>query len=98
MLFWDPEMARLFRVDGTIVEVQPGNRQAFTLDELHRLLDCRIIDVARLADGRLLILDDEARLAGKPPNRNAALHGRGLAPGDAVVGDVLVCADGEVSA
>ena len=38
--------------------VSPQNGRSFKLAELYRLLDCELVDVIRLTDELILIIDD----------------------------------------
>lgn len=41
--------------------VTPRNGKSFKLEELYQLLDCRLVDVVRLTDDLILIIDDEGK-------------------------------------
>ena len=41
--------------------VSPANGKSFKLAELYRLLDCRTVDVVRLTNDLILIIDDEGK-------------------------------------
>ena len=41
--------------------VSPRNGRSFKLAELYELLDCRTVDVVRLSDELILIIDDEGK-------------------------------------
>ncbi len=41
--------------------VCPANGRSFRLAELYQLLDCRTVDVVRLSDELILIIDDESK-------------------------------------
>lgn len=41
--------------------VSPGNGRSFKLAELYRLLDCELVDVVRLTNELILIIDDEGK-------------------------------------
>ncbi len=55
-------MALLITVNEKVKEVFPENGKYFTLEELYDLLNCRVIDILPLADGRLMVIDDEGKL------------------------------------
>ena len=42
--------------------INPANGRSFKLAELYPLLDCRLVDVVRLTDELILIIDDESKL------------------------------------
>ena len=56
-------MALVIKVNGQQTQVRPQNGQHFELPELYRLLECRVIDIIELADGRLMVIDDEGKLS-----------------------------------
>jgi hypothetical protein len=96
----DGPMAEVIKVDGTRVAVTPKNGTDFTFQEVYPLIGTDIIEVAEATDGRIILLDEEGKLKGKPINKAATelykyamVDGR---PWDVIVGDVLVCADSEV--
>jgi hypothetical protein len=64
-------MATLLRPDGTSEEVQPANRRDFQLKELYQHLECDTIEVIPTKDGRIMIIDEEGKLADKSRNEQA---------------------------
>jgi hypothetical protein len=56
-------MALLIKSTGETVNVLPENGKDFQLEELYRLLSCLCIDTLPLADGRVMIIDDEGKLS-----------------------------------
>ncbi len=52
-------------------DVAPKNGETFQLPQLYELLSCTTIDILHLADGRIMVLDDEGKLTGKPRNERA---------------------------
>lgn len=86
--------AELFKTNGDVVEIQPKNGGDFTLDELYEHIGCRSIDILRLDTKRLMVLDDEGKLAEKEVNSNATMIAdvSGVIPlWDCIVGDVIIC-------
>jgi hypothetical protein len=85
-------MAEWIKVNGDITTVEPKNGTDFKLDELQKYVDGRI-EIVPTKDGRIIVLDEEGKLKDKDANIKATdLFGRH----DYIVGDVLVCDDGEV--
>ena len=82
-------MATLIRVDGTTADVTlPAGPGA--LAQLQALVG-GYIEVLRLRDGRFLVLNEDGK-RDQPLNRLASVLAAGqLAPGDYIVGDVVVC-------
>lgn len=56
----------LIRSDGSFEIIRPENGTNFQLEELYRLLGCNTVDLVRLGNGRILVIDDEGALN---PNR-----------------------------
>lgn len=56
--------------DWPVQALSPENGTDFKLDELYKLLDCDLIDRMTLADGRIMIIDDEGKFS-KPRNERA---------------------------
>jgi hypothetical protein len=94
-------MAKLIRADGTEQSVSPKNG-TFKLDELYALIGggCDMVECITLADGvTTMWLDEEGKFRGtQRPNAKASelLRLAGGMPGDTVMGNVLVCEEGEV--
>jgi hypothetical protein len=87
-------MARLYKTDGSVTDVMPESGEAFTLEELYRLLHCETIEAVTLRSGLVLVLDEEGKLKRPvpPENLNAELLALGvLRPDDYIVGDALLC-------
>lgn len=72
--------------------VFPEDHDVFTLEELQHYVG-GLIEIVNLADGRVMVLNEEGKLNGLPPNAKATyllMQGEFLFP-DIVVGDVIVC-------
>lgn len=85
-------MATLYKADGSREEVHPANGTTFQIEELQALVGGYVERVFLPFDQRMIV-DEDAKLRGKPVNEGAslALHqalGRNTVPiaGDAVVG------------
>lgn len=86
-------MAKLLRADGTSVDVQPKNSKNFKRDELKSFVG-RWIEVVRINDKDILVINEEAKLVGLPMNVQATeLVSNNLIPGDYIAGDALICQD-----
>ena len=81
-------MAKLIRVDGT-TEMLPNA----DLDTLQKAVG-GYIEVVTLADGRLLIVDEEGKCKGKPvnPTANTIFN----VSYDVIVGDAVLCDNDEM--
>lgn len=83
-------MAKLLKTDGTSIEITPANGTDFSFAECYPLLDCSTIQIVETSDGRILLIDEEGKLADKPVNGPAtALYIFGSQ--DPIVGHAIVC-------
>lgn len=83
--------SQLIKADTTILDVKPNNGTDYQLDELQKFVG-GLIEIANLADGRIMVMNEEGAINGLPVNAVASACfslGRGrLYP---IHGDVLVC-------
>ncbi|RTQ52295.1 DUF3846 domain-containing protein [Hymenobacter gummosus] len=78
--------------------VNPANGRSFQLSELRQLLDCQRVDVVRLTDELILIIDDEGKFRSPCYLNLLATYlwyqhqpqARGL---DSIVGRAILCHD-----
>lgn len=97
-------MATLIKPDGTKTEVRPKNGKDFTIAELYTLIECTTVEVLYMAEGKSMWIDEEGKFKNPLHNLVAemilrdSLHkiGRAMIPGDYLVGNALVCDEGEV--
>ncbi len=84
--------------------VNPADGKSFKLPELYRLLDCRLVDVVRLTDELILIIDDVKRIKLLRKFREPAYlnllatylwhqHQPAARGVDAIVGRAILCHD-----
>ena len=78
-------MAQIIKTTGEVIETEPRNGEDFSLDELQGIVG-GFIEIVHLADGRVMVVNEEGKLDGLPVNQKAS----DLYP-DLIVGDVLVC-------
>lgn len=79
----------LLTVDGSTIQIRPENGSDFQLEQLYSVLGCDCIEVVRLRDNMILIIDEEGKLVDKRINHKAtALYNN---PDDVIVGDALLC-------
>ena len=87
-------MATLIKTDGTETTITPKGKKFVFKGELYPLLATDMIQVIRLADGRWMLMDEEAKLKNPtmPLNAKATrlLAEAGGMPGDVVLGDVVI--------
>jgi hypothetical protein len=86
-------MATLILEDGRERTVTPANaKQGFTLAELYSALGCNVVEVVRLRDGQLLVIDENGKLVGREVNDAATTLARPLLQAhDVIVGPALLC-------
>ena len=91
-------MAELMKADGTSEFIEPKNGTDFKLQELYDILNCSTIQTVYLADGKLMILDEDGKY--KPHHHNdlasILLAEAGGLSGDYIAGDALVCNRGDM--
>ena len=89
-------MAKWLKVSGDEVSVEPKNGTDFTLEELKRFVG-GYIEIIRLRNGKLMVVNEEGKLNRLPINDYATLIWEGVyGCTDVIVGDVLVCKEGEI--
>ena len=84
--------AKLYKTDGTILEVVPANGTDFQLDELQAMVG-GYIEIIPVLRGKIMVLDEEGKLKGKPINDAATMIFMQAGFYDTIVGDALVCDD-----
>ncbi len=86
----DSTQAFLYKCDGEIVPVLPKNGVSFTLKELSNFVK-GYIQIISLKDGRLMVLNEEGKIANFKVNDTATNLAKDiLFKNDYIVGDVLV--------
>ena len=86
--------AYLLKTDGTETAIEPRNGTDFTFEELYPIMECDMIEIIRLPDGRIMLLDEEGNWSDKPTNERATvLAYNALTMGRGIVGHTVVCED-----
>jgi hypothetical protein len=82
-------MALLIPADETVTphDVQPGNGNNFTFPELYALLGCQRVETRALADGSIMVFDEEGNCA-EPRNERATQLADFATPGQ-IIADML---------
>jgi hypothetical protein len=90
-------MATLILEDGSARDVRPADlKRGFTLAELYAALRCEVVEAVRLRNGRILVVDENGKLVGRPVNELATMLARGvLQADDVIVGPALLCSGQE---
>lgn len=84
--------AKLYKTDGTIIEVVPSNGTDFQLDELQAMVDGHI-EIVSAGKGKIMVIDEEGKCKHKPLNNAATKIFMQAGYYDTIVGDALVCDD-----
>lgn len=82
--------AKLYKVDGTILEVVPANGTDFQLEELQAMVG-GYIEIVPAGKGKIMVIDDEGKCKHKPLNNAATKIFVQAGYYDIIVGDALVC-------
>lgn len=83
-------MARWIKTNGETIEVNPKNGTDYSLEELQGFVGGHI-EIVRIDDERLMVVNEEGKLNELPINSIATYLAREL-----IVGDVFVCYANEV--
>ena len=89
-------MATIYKAHGEVIEIEPRNGKDFQLEELQAIVS-GYIEIINLADGRLIVLNEEGKLNGLAINWNATkIYRESFYTDDFIVGDVLICNDDQI--
>jgi hypothetical protein len=94
-------MALLIRFDGSQREVIPADpNRGFTANEAANLIGCSKLEHAELADGRIMLMDEESKcrndyIQRRNGHATTLYREAGAVPGDFVSGHVLICSSEE---
>lgn len=89
---------QIIKADGTTVNYQPKAGAHYELDELQDIVG-GYIQIISLHDGRQMVINDEGKLQALPYNSIAtdiAHEAEAIFPNDFIVGDVLICKEGDI--
>ena len=87
-------MATLYKIGQPPKTVQPVDpKKGFQLGELYEMLECELVEVASLEDGRIIICDEEGLLHGSAYLNwpVTAMYRKVYGPEVGIVGHALVC-------
>ena len=88
-------MSKIYKTDGTTVNVEPKNGSDFSLEELQEIVG-GYIEVLYLNDKEILVCDEDGKLKGYGLNYEATKVVQSNGISDYIVGDVLICSTKEV--
>lgn len=87
--------AKLLKVSGEVMEIEPKNGTDFKLDELYKLLQCSLVEVINFNQDDIMVVDEEGKWASNNVvNVNAtkcAQENNAILFWDYVVGNAIVC-------
>lgn len=87
--------AKLMKVSGEVMEIEPKNGTDFKLDELYKLLQCSLVEVINLNQDDIMVVDEEGKWASNNVvNVNAtkcAQENQAILFWDYIAGNAIVC-------
>ena len=87
--------ARLLKFSGDVMEIEPKNCTDFKLDELHKHLNCSLVEVININQDDIMVVDEEGKLASNNViNVNATMlaqENQAITSWDYIAGDAIVC-------
>ena len=86
--------AKLLKVSGEVMEIEPKNGTDFTLDELYEHLQCSLVEVINLNQDDIMVVEEEGKWASNVVNVNAtvlAQENRAITSWDYIAGNAIVC-------
>ena len=87
--------ARLLKASGEVMEIEPKNGTDFNLDELHKHLQCSLVEVININQDDIMVVDEEGKLASNNViNVNATMlaqENQAITSWDYIAGDAIVC-------
>lgn len=89
-------MAKIYKTNGEVLDIEPKNSKDFSLEELQAVVG-GYIEIAEMKGGEFMVINEEGKLKGLPFNEKATeLYQKKVYQGDFIVGDVLVCKKNQV--
>lgn len=90
-------MAKIYKANGEVLDIEPKNGTDFQLDELQAIVG-GFIQIIEISDTEIMVMNEEGKLENLPFNEKAtAIYQKSiLGVEDCIVGDALVCKDEEV--
>lgn len=87
--------AKLLKVSGEVMEIEPKNGTDFKLDELYKHLNCSLVEVINLNQEDIIIVDEEGKWASNNViNVNATMlaqENQAITSWDYIAGNAIVC-------
>lgn len=83
--------AKIYKADGSIIDVKPNNGTDFSLEELQEIVG-GYIEIVGLMDNEIMVINEEGKLIDLPFNETATqMYQEVDGFYDYIAGDVLVC-------
>jgi hypothetical protein len=83
--------AKIYKADGSIIDVKPNNGTDFSLEELQEIVG-GFIEIVSLMDNEIMLINEEGKLIDLPFNETATqMYQEVDGFYDYIAGDVLVC-------
>jgi hypothetical protein len=83
--------AKIYKADGSIIDVKPNNGTDFSLEELQEIVG-GYIEIVSLMDNEIMVINEEGKLIDLPFNETATqMYQEVDGFYDYIAGDVLVC-------
>jgi hypothetical protein len=83
--------AKIYKADGSIIDVKPNNGTDFSLEELQEIVG-GFIEIVSLMDNEIMVINEEGKLIDLPFNETATqMYQEVDGFYDCIAGDVLVC-------
>ena len=86
--------AKLLKVSGEVMEIEPKNGTDFKLDELYKHLQCSLVEVINLNQDDIMVVDEKGKYTSNVVNVNAtvlAQENQAITSWDYIAGDAIVC-------
>jgi hypothetical protein len=96
-------MAKLYTVDGIVIDVLPKNRKSFSLEEMKMIVG-GVVQIVPMPDGDSIVVNDEGKLIGLKINEEATKFWRDQYPikeypannDELIVGNCLIATNEEL--
>lgn len=89
-------MAKIYKTNGEIVDIEPKNGKDFQLKELKDIVG-GYIETVTLPNDEFMVVNEEGKIMGLPVNINATeIYHRKIGHWDYIVGDCLICKTSQI--
>ena len=89
-------MAKIYKTNGEIVDIEPKNGKDFQLKELNEIVG-GYIELVTLPNDEYMVVNEEGKMWGLPVNANAtAIYHSKIGRCDYIVGDCLICKTSQI--